>query len=59
MSPFRVRACTETVAPDVAGTSCAATELRTDPRSLSTSMCATVPSPMPTSMSPEPFISLA
>jgi hypothetical protein len=59
MSPCRVRAWTETKAPDVAGFPCDATELRTDPRSLLASTLAAVPSLMPASMFPEPFISFA
>jgi hypothetical protein len=55
MSPCRVRACTETKVSDVAGLSCEATELRTDPRSLLASTLAAARSLMPTSMFPEPF----
>ena len=59
MSPYRVRASTVTLLPDVPGFSCDGTELRTDPRSLVASTWAAVPSLMPISMFPEPFISFA
>ncbi len=59
MSPYRVRAWTVTLLCDVSGSSCAGTELRTDPRLLLASTLAAVPSLMPTSMFPERFDSSA
>ncbi len=59
MSPCRVRAWTITVGSDGPGFPGEETKLCTAPRSLLTSMEAAVPSLMPTSMSPEPFFSLA
>jgi hypothetical protein len=59
MSPCRVRACTETVAPDVAGLPCADNGVAHRPPLAVDVDVRAVPSLMPTSMSPEPFISLA